>query len=46
MLKPSQIKAGSLDESDVGPWNAELYVKDRVPYLQEIPGAQQVPAFL
>jgi hypothetical protein len=46
MLRIEQIKAGSLDQPDVGQMQAELYTKSRVSYMKPIEGAQQVPAFL
>ncbi|KAJ9601980.1 hypothetical protein H2200_013539 [Cladophialophora chaetospira] len=45
MEDKTAIKAGSLDQPDVGEMQAELYVKDRVSYLKPIEGAQQVSAF-
>jgi hypothetical protein len=46
MLTSRQIKAGSLDKPDIGAMNAELYVKDRLSYMQPMEGVQQAQAFL
>ncbi|RVX66783.1 hypothetical protein B0A52_08976 [Exophiala mesophila] len=39
------IKAGSLDEPDVGEMQVEFYVKDRLSYQKPQENANQVPAF-
>ncbi|KEF51281.1 uncharacterized protein A1O9_12631 [Exophiala aquamarina CBS 119918] len=39
------IKAGSLDQPDVGEMQVEFYTKDRVSYQKPQEGAQQLAAF-
>ncbi|KAK5045026.1 hypothetical protein LTR84_010174 [Exophiala bonariae] len=39
------IKAGSLDQPDVGEMQVEFYVQDRVSYQKAQETAQQIPAF-